>query len=64
MKQVASYVASTYLLHTGSLLGLFFDPPKRRLHFRELHSVISHKIITAVRTSNPAKLKQIHDPVL
>jgi hypothetical protein len=41
-----------YLLHTGFLLGLFFNPedggnifsPKRLLTFRRLHGVIFQKI--------------------
>jgi hypothetical protein len=32
--------------------------------FYELPGVISQMIITAERTSNPAKLKKNHDPVL
>jgi hypothetical protein len=43
----------------------WYVPPKRRLTFNGLHSVVSQKtvlfIITAVRTSNPAYLKFGHD---
>jgi hypothetical protein len=48
------------------LLGLILDPedggdvpPKRRLTFNGMHGVLSQKITTAVRASNPTILKRV-----
>jgi hypothetical protein len=65
MKLVASSAASTYLVPASRWLLAWLIlrsskwrrniPPKRQLHFRELHGVISQKIIIAVRTSSSAR---------